>query len=160
MSAPRYCVFVNDTVEDYIWNNKAFYSKLWLLLNIHLQPWRILQGRVTRRWELSRRIAVTLSIFNFSRWFLVEIVENRRGRLSRPFLSPGDNFFEKLWRNPDLVGAARPKSAGPKISQNPVPNPRHTTAIQICFRHNFSKNYPHDLKWFRKTPPAILYNLH
>ena len=27
-----------------------------------------------------------------------------------------------------------------------MPNRRHTAAIQICFRHNFSKNYPQDLK--------------
>ena len=45
------------------------------------------------------RIAVTLSIFYFSRWFLVQIVENRRGRLSRPFLSPGDNFSKRYDEN-------------------------------------------------------------
>ena len=52
-----------------------------------------------------KRIAVTLSIFNFSTWFLAQIVKNPGGHLSRPFLVPGDNFFEKLWREQDLVGA-------------------------------------------------------
>ena len=38
---------------------------------------------------------------------------------------------------------------------------RHTAAIQICFRHNFPENCPQDLKMVsRKTPLAILYNLH
>jgi hypothetical protein len=39
-----------------------------------------------------RRTTVTLSIFKFSPRFLAQIVENRRGRLSRPFLGPGDNI--------------------------------------------------------------------
>ena len=38
------------------------------------------------------QIAGTLSIFNFSTWFLAQIVENREMCLSRPFLVPGDNF--------------------------------------------------------------------
>ena len=29
----------------------------------------------------------------------MEIVENRRGRLSRPFLSPGDNFSKSYGKN-------------------------------------------------------------
>ena len=46
-----------------------------------------------------RRIAVTLSIFNFSPWFFAQIVENRRGRLSRPFLGPRDNFPKSYEEN-------------------------------------------------------------
>ena len=45
------------------------------------------------------RVIWVTPIFNFSRWFLVEIVENRRGRLSRPFLSPGDNFSKRYDEN-------------------------------------------------------------
>ena len=47
--------------------------------------------------DLRRRIIVTLSIFKFSSWFLAQIVENRRGRLSnRVSLGLGDNFPENL----------------------------------------------------------------
>ena len=48
---------------------------------------------------MRRRIAVTLSIFNFSSRFLAQIVENRRGHLSRPFLSPRDNFSKSYDEN-------------------------------------------------------------
>jgi hypothetical protein len=39
------------------------------------------------------------------------------------------------------------------------PRARGSTSTKSCFRHNFSKNYPQDLKMSRKTPAAILYNL-
>jgi hypothetical protein len=48
---------------------------------------------------LRRRITVTLSIYNFSTWFLAQIVENREGRLSRPFLGHGDNFAKSYYEN-------------------------------------------------------------
>jgi hypothetical protein len=31
--------------------------------------------------------------------------------------------------------------------------------MQVCFRHNFIKIYPQDLKLVPKDTPAILYNL-
>ena len=41
----------------------------------------------------------------------MEIVENRRGRLSRPFLSPGDNFSKsydenQIWSERQRAGRA------------------------------------------------------
>ena len=45
------------------------------------------------------KISIILSIFNFSTCFLVQIVENRRGRLSRPFLGHGDNFSKSSDEN-------------------------------------------------------------
>ena len=38
------------------------------------------------------RIAVTLSIFDFSTSILAQIVKSRGGHLSRPFSGPWDNF--------------------------------------------------------------------
>ena len=54
------------------------------------------QREIAWKGYLRRRITVTLSIFNFSTCFLAQIEENRGGRLSKPFLGPGDIFFEKL----------------------------------------------------------------
>ena len=62
----------------------------------HPRYWFIIQRGIARKGYLRRRITVTLSIFNFSTCLLAQIVENRGGRLSRPFLGPGDFFFEKL----------------------------------------------------------------
>ena len=50
----------------------------------------------TRFSTCTPRITVTLSIFIFSTWFFAQIVENRRGRLSIPFLGPGD-FYSKSY---------------------------------------------------------------
>ena len=73
----------------------------------------ILQGRLARRGHLRRRIAVTLSIFIFSSWFLAHFVENCEGHLSRPFLSTGDNFSKsydenQIWSKRQRAGHADP----------------------------------------------------
>jgi hypothetical protein len=57
-----------------------------------------LQGRNARR-GLNRKITVTSSVFNFSTWFLAQIVENRETRLSSPFLGPGDKFSKSYDEN-------------------------------------------------------------
>jgi len=51
-------------------------------------------GGIARKGYLLRRIPVTLLIFNFSTFFLAQIVENRGGRLSKSFLGPGDIFLK------------------------------------------------------------------
>ena len=82
--------------------------------------WFILQGGIARKGYLRRRITVTLSIFNFSTCFLAQIVDNRSGRLSKPFLGPGAIFFWKVMTktrsgrsesacvHPDLAGDGSP----------------------------------------------------
>ena len=92
------------TTQLYITEYKYTYTSMYMYSST-CTLWDLLQGGVAREGYLRRRITVTLSISNFSTWFLSQIVENRRGRLSRLFLGPGDNFFEKLWRKPDPVGA-------------------------------------------------------
>ena len=84
------------------------------------RSWFILQGGIARKGYLRRRITVTLSIFNFSTCFLAQIVNNRSGRLSKPFLGPGAIFFwkvmtktrsgrsESAWVHPDLAGDGSP----------------------------------------------------
>ena len=76
----------------------------------------------------------------------MEIVENRRGRLSRPFLSPGDNFSKSYDENQIWSERHGQISLGPKS----VKIPCLTAAIQLPykygFRHKCSKNYPQDLK--------------
>jgi hypothetical protein len=88
-------------------------------------------GEGNQEGDLRRRITVTLSIFNFSIWFFAQIVVNRSVRLSRPFFGSADIFSKsydenQIWRGG--AGAKRPRGilCG-------------SAAIQICFRHNFSK---------------------
>ena len=107
-------------------------------------------GGVDTKGYLRRRITAILSIFNFSTLFLAQIQDNRWGRRSGPFLGPGDNFFEKLWRKPDPVWA--PPRVYTLIWRWDFAAKDFTSSIvwQICFRHNFSKNYPQDLKMVEK----------
>jgi hypothetical protein len=60
------------------------------------------QGGGRQEGDISRRITVTSSIFIFRTWFFAQIVENRRGRLSKPFLVLG-TVFQKVIQKPDLV---------------------------------------------------------
>ena len=57
------------------------------------------QGGFDTKGYLRRRITAILSIFNFSTKFLAQIEENRWGRLSGPFLGPGDNFSKSYDEN-------------------------------------------------------------
>ena len=84
----------------------------------YLEVMTLLQGRVATKGYLRRRIAVTLSIFNFSSRFLAQIVENRRGHLSRPFLSTRDNFSKsydetQIWAKWQRAGRADPWGLNP-----------------------------------------------
>ena len=87
----------------------------------------------------------------------MQIVENRRGRLSRPFLSPGDNFSRsydenQIWAERNGVRTRRAggfKSLSPAGSNPSGPRGRRAAAqTGSGFRHHFSKNYPEDLKMF------------
>ena len=110
--------------------------------------WFILQGGVSRKGYLRRRITVTLSIFNFSTCFLAQIEENRGGRLSKPFLGPGDIFSKSYDENQirfERECARTPWSGGWWVTSR-----SQITSINVwqdCFRHNFSKNCPQDLKF-------------
>ena len=108
---------------------------------------------------MRRRIAVTLSIFIFSSWFLAQFVENCEGHLSRPFLSTGDNFSKsydenQIWveRNGGTDAPRRrvqiPESARVRAGSNPrgLRGLRAAAPRKSGFRHNFSKNYPQYLK--------------
>jgi hypothetical protein len=132
----------------------------------------LLQGRHTTNGYLRRRIAVTLSVFNFSRWFLAEIVENRRGRLSKPFLSPEDNFRKVMTktRSGRSGPGVRTRRAGGFKSLSPRAragsNPWSVCAAcalplrpDLVFVITFRKIIPRTSKWSRKTRPAILHNL-
>jgi hypothetical protein len=66
-----------------------------LLALYRIQPYR----GSTWSGEFRSRITVTFSIFNFSTWFFAQIVENREGRLSIPFLGPGDKFSKDYDEN-------------------------------------------------------------
>ena len=85
----------------------------------------------------------------------MQIVENRRGRLSRPFLSHGDNFSKRYDENQIRAerNGVRAHSAGGFKSLRPAgSNPRGPRGLRAAaptgsgFRHNVSKNYPRDLK--------------
>ena len=82
----------------------------------------------------------------------MEIVENRRGQLSGPFLSPGDNFSKKYDENrlPYITaGDLRTKScAAARVAAHadPAVYTRTLAPTKSGFRHNVSKNYPQDLK--------------
>ena len=93
----------------------------------------------------------------------MEIVENRRGRLSRPFLSPRDNFSKsygkkQIWsERTGGTHAPRGRVQIPESARAGGSKPlgglrglRAAAPNRSGFRH----------KWSRKTPPAILYNLH
>ena len=68
------------------------------------------QGRGAIKGDLHRRITVTLSNFlSLGPDFFAQNVENRRARLSRPFLGHGDNFS---------------KSYAQDCSKKKVPTPR------------------------------------
>jgi hypothetical protein len=56
-------------------------------------------GEGYQKGDLPRRITVTLPIFKFRTCFFAQIVENRRGRLSIPFLGHGDNFSKSYDEN-------------------------------------------------------------
>jgi hypothetical protein len=73
---------------------------------------------------LSRRIIVTLSIFNFRTWFLVQIVENLEGRLSRPFLGHGDNFPKSCDEN--QIRSERVHARAGLMRRSQVPYSCHT----------------------------------
>ena len=89
----------------------------------------------------------------------MEIVENRRGRLSRPFLSPGDNFSKsydenQIWAERQRAGRAdlwglnppaRARTQGFEPARAARAYPRYAPP-RSGFRHNFSKNYPQYLK--------------
>jgi hypothetical protein len=62
-------------------------------------------GEGRQEGELRSRITVTLSIFNFSTRFFVQIVENRETQLSSLFLGPGNIFFRKVMTETDLYGS-------------------------------------------------------
>ena len=81
--------------------------------------WFILQGGVSRKGYLRRRITVTLSIFNFSTCFLAQIVENRGGVLLNHFYVLGIFFWKVMTKtrscssesacvHPDLAGDGSP----------------------------------------------------
>ena len=53
------------------------------------------RGGALKRGIWVRRIGVTLSIFDFSSWFLAPIVKNCETHLSRAFLGP-EEFFRKF----------------------------------------------------------------
>ena len=88
----------------------------------------------------------------------MQIVENRRGRLSRPFLGPGDNFSKsydenQIWSERDgvrtrraggLKSLSRARAGGFKPLG--LRGLRAAAPTGSGFRHNFSKNYPQDLK--------------
>jgi hypothetical protein len=89
------------------------------------------QGRGAREGYLRRRITVILSSFNLRTWFFAQIAENRQERLPKTFLGPGDNFSKsydetQIWS--ERARAKRPRGIW-----------CGSAAIQICFRHNFSK---------------------
>ena len=78
----------------------------------------------------------------------MEIVENRRGRLSRPFLSPGDNFSKsydenQIWSERHARRPRRPLGFEPARAARAYPP---SAPPRSGFRHNFSKNYPQYLK--------------
>ena len=54
-----------------------------------------LQGKSATKGHLRRKISVTLPILNFRTLFFPQILENHRGRLSRPVLGPG-GIFQKV----------------------------------------------------------------
>ena len=70
-------------------------------------------------------------------------MENRKGRLSRPFLGPGDNFSKSYDEN-------RYRKVVPNRPVWRIAPDRRTAAIQIGprsgFRRNFSNNCPQDVK--------------
>ena len=89
----------------------------------------------------------------------MEIVENRRGRLSRPFLSPGGDFSKSYDENQiwsEWTGGTHaprgrvqiPESAraGGFKPRRGLRGLRAAAPTRSGFRHNVSKNYPHDLK--------------
>ena len=101
---------------------------------------KTLQGRGAMKGHLRRRIAVTLSIFYFRRWFLVQIVEDRRGRLSRPFLSPGDNFSKsydenQIWSE-RTTGVHTRRAGGFRSLSQEGSNPWVRAACALPFRPN------------------------
>ena len=53
---------------------------------------RYIRGSSATKGQLVSRIVIILSKFYFRGWFLLQIVENRKMRLSRLFLGPGDYF--------------------------------------------------------------------
>jgi hypothetical protein len=57
------------------------------------------RGGPLERVICSIRFTVTLSIFDFSTSFFLQIVENRETQLNTPFLGPGDNFSKSYDEN-------------------------------------------------------------
>ena len=80
----------------YTYSCVRYYSILPYILNLVSTA---VQGGFATKGYLRRRITAILSIFNFSTRFLVQIEENRWGRLSGPFLGPGDNFSKSYDEN-------------------------------------------------------------
>ena len=87
----------------------------------------------------------------------MEIVENRRGRLSGPFLSHGDNFSKSYDENQIFTRGVRTRRAGGFKSLSPRAragsNPWAVCAAcalplrpDLVFVITFRKNYPQDLK--------------
>ena len=72
----------------------------------------------------------------------MQIVENRRGRLSRPFLGPGDNFSKSYDENRFVWQVI---ATYLRIKYH-ARAPRGAAPTGSVFRHNFSGKYPHDLK--------------
>ena len=100
------CVYTHSCLRclhrKFTWIHTAIMVNLEAWVEVHIQNMIILQlyrGGTPEAGIWVTRIAVTLSIFYFRRWFLVQIVENRRGYLSRPFLIPGDNFSKSYDEN-------------------------------------------------------------
>ena len=84
----------------YTYSCVRYYSILPYILNLVSTA---VQGGFDTKGYLRRRITAILSIFNFSTrflaMFLAQIEENLWGRLSGPFLGPGDNFSKSYDEN-------------------------------------------------------------
>ena len=83
----------------------------------------------------------------------MEIVENRRGQLSGPFLSHGDNFSKKYDENQIWSERHGQISLGAKSVKIPCLTAATQLPYKSGFRHNFSKIYPQDLKMVQKDAP-------
>ena len=117
----------------------------------NIRYWFILQRGVARKGYLRRRITVTLSIFNFSSWFLAQIVENRGGVFLNHFYVMGIFFLKSYDENQIRLQwecVRTPWSGGWWVtSRSQITS---SNVFQDGFRHNFSKSCPQDLKFVWK----------
>ena len=95
------CIHQNDTAR---WLEEKYFLPaigtvhVLMYASFHIQSIRYLlvRGGFATKAHWKSINVITLSKFYFRAWFLAQIVENRVARLSRLFLGPGDNFFEKV----------------------------------------------------------------